>query len=362
MAGRSTLSFAALRSALAAEGDPDATLDMGRAQHMGGVFWLFGAAAAAALLPFSPPVEQIGWAGWIVAAVGIAGCLVIARRRFDKSRIPDMDEIFWSGWVGLAMIVTLEWLAGGHGEPYHHLYVLPALYVAAIHDLRRVGFFVAALIAALLSPLLYQPVSGSLVLDMLAQALILLALAATSRLLFLAIRVQRGQLHRARQEAELRARRDPLTGLGNRLAFHEAVEREIGRAHRTGEPLSVVLGDLRKFKRINDRFGHVAGDECLTDAAETLRRTARTGEECFRWGGDEFAVLLPGAASDEAERAKERVRAKVGSECSAPDGSPLELLCATTALVHGQGVKEMVAEVDQSLITLKVGAGPNAPA
>ncbi len=353
---RTTLSLAALRTALAERDDPDATLDMARAQRMGGFFWLFGGLVAAALLPFSPPTE-IGWPGWVLAAAGIGASFAVARRRFDKRRIPDMDEIFWAGWVGLIMIVLLEWLAGGRLAPYHHLYVLPALYAAAIHSTRRSLIFIAAVVVAIFSPLFYGPSSGDLVVETAAQALMLVALAMTSRVLFTTARVQRGRLRRAREEADARARRDPLTGLGNRLAFQEAVDREVARARRTGSQLSVVLGDLNDFKRINDSFGHLSGDECLTSAAATMARAARGGEECFRWGGDEFALLLPETSRGEAEKARERMCGVVRRECLAPDGQPLELMCGTTALVEGQGVNELIAEVDQALLTLKTTKG-----
>ena len=325
---------------------------------MGGVFWLFGGLVAAALLPFSPPTE-IGWPGWVLAAVGIGACFAVARRRFS-ARIPDMDEIFWAGWVGLAMIASIEWLAGGREAPYHHLSILPALYAAAIHDLRRSLIFVAAVVAAGFAPLLYGSASGDLAVDAAAQALMLVALAMTSRVLTITARVQRGRLRRAREDAEALARRDALTGLGNRLAFQEAVEREIARAHRTGAQLSVVLGDLNDFKRINDSFGHLSGDRCLTAAAETLAGAARGGEECFRWGGDEFAVLLPGTSRDEAETARQRMCGVVRRDCAAPDGRPLEMACGTTVLVEGQGADELVAAVDEALMALKAGKGPVA--
>lgn len=356
MARRSNFSLSALRSALAEGDDPDATLDMARAQRMGGVFWLFGGLVAAALLPFSPPTE-IGGAGWLLALAGILSCFAVARRRFTQ-KIPNMEEIFWAGWVGLIMIVMIEWLAGGRAAPYHHLYVLPALYGAAIHDAHRSLIFVGVVVAALFAPLLYGPTSHELVVDIVAQALMLAALATISRVLFTSARVQRGRLRRAREEADARARRDPLTSLGNRLAFQEAVEREVARARRTGSDLSVVLGDLNDFKRINDSFGHIRGDECLTAAATAIARTVRGGEEAFRWGGDEFALLLPDTTTDEAERARDRMCSEVGRECKAPDGRPLVLVGGTTSLRDGQGVNELVAEVDQALITLKSGERP----
>ena len=118
-----------------------------------------------------------------------------------------------------------------------------------------------------------------------------------------------------------------------------------------------MLGDLEDFKRINDTFGHVRGDECLRAVAETIAQAARRGEECFRWGGDEFAVLLPGASPEEARQALERICGRVRRECTAPDGLPIELVCATTSMAEGQEVNSLVANVDRALIDLKTGPG-----
>jgi diguanylate cyclase (GGDEF)-like protein len=86
---------------------------------------------------------------------------------------------------------------------------------------------------------------------------------------------------------------DPLTGLYNRRLFSESLEKELNRAKRYGNPFSVVILDLHKFKEVNDRHGHPRGDEVLRIAASTLRRALRTSDSAFRIGGDEFAVLLP---------------------------------------------------------------------
>lgn len=347
-----------IRDLLAEGDDPDATLDVGRAQQIGGVFWLFGALSVLVLLPFAP-AERIGWPGWALVALGLAGAVLLAWRRFDDRSIPDLDEIYWSGWLALAFLVLLEWLAGGRSAPYHHLYVLPTLYAAAIHGTRRSLAFLLGLGIALCLPLLYDdPFSRETAVDIGAQLLMLVALALTSRALFKIVRTQRGHLLRARGEAEERARRDPLTDLGNRLAFQEAVAREIARAKRSGAGLSVVLGDLEDFKRINDTFGHVRGDECLRAVAQAIAGAARRGEECFRWGGDEFAVLLPGASPAEARHTLDRVCGRVLRECFAPDGLPIKLVCATTSMAEGQEVSSLVADVDRALIDLK---GPGHP-
>ena len=99
----------------------------------------------------------------------------------------------------------------------------------------------------------------------------------------------------ARKEAELQlahlALHDPLTGLPNRRALAEALERAIARAQRTGLPLAVLALDLDGFKAINDRHGHPAGDAALIEVAARLRRTIRRSDLVARLGGDEFAVI-----------------------------------------------------------------------
>ncbi|MBP2290796.1 GGDEF domain-containing protein [Azospirillum rugosum] len=86
---------------------------------------------------------------------------------------------------------------------------------------------------------------------------------------------------------------DPLTGAFNRRAFFRHAEREIARARRTGEPLALLLLDLDRFKRINDRFGHQAGDELLRAFAETVTARLRKSDLFGRYGGEEFCLLLP---------------------------------------------------------------------
>ncbi len=101
-----------------------------------------------------------------------------------------------------------------------------------------------------------------------------------------------------------RAIRDPLTGLHNRRYFEETAGRDAARAVRTGEPLAILVIDIDHFKAVNDQHGHAAGDLVLRVLAEILTAGVRDSDLVCRIGGDEFVVLLPGAAMDSGLRAR----------------------------------------------------------
>lgn len=113
------------------------------------------------------------------------------------------------------------------------------------------------------------------------------------------------------QELARQAMTDALTGLYNAGHFHKRLREETSRSARGGAPLSLMMMDLDHFKEINDLHGHPVGDEVLTQVAEILRREVREEDTVFRIGGEEFAVLCPGAELGEAYGIAERVRASV---------------------------------------------------
>jgi diguanylate cyclase (GGDEF)-like protein len=116
------------------------------------------------------------------------------------------------------------------------------------------------------------------------------------------------------KKLQVNAATDALTGLHNRRLFDEYFEKEMNRAKRYGQQLAVVILDLHKLKEVNDRHGHLQGDQVLQIAAATLRRTLRSSDFAFRIGGDEFAVLLPQTDTEQAVTLCRRVRSQYENE------------------------------------------------
>lgn len=120
-------------------------------------------------------------------------------------------------------------------------------------------------------------------------------------------------LEKALSEISMLARTDSLTGLWNRRAFEELTAREISRAQRGNQPLTVAMADIDNFKHLNDRLGHEAGDRVIQTVAEQLRGTLRKVDLVSRWGGEEFLCLMPDCSVDAARHAMQRVRGQLAA-------------------------------------------------
>jgi two-component system cell cycle response regulator len=118
------------------------------------------------------------------------------------------------------------------------------------------------------------------------------------------------QLARGLRDASLS---DALTGLGNRRAMDAALAREWARAERTSAPLALVLIDVDRFKLVNDRYGHACGDEVLVAVGRAIKEAVREGDQVFRFGGEEFAVIAPVATVGGILQIGERVRRAVAA-------------------------------------------------
>lgn len=128
------------------------------------------------------------------------------------------------------------------------------------------------------------------------------------------------ELRRVELEEELReqAIRDPVTGLYNRRFLDEVLRRELARAERYGHALSLILIDIDNFKMINDRYGHLVGDEALRRVAKALRENIRRVDYIFRWGGDEFCVVLPETNGPGAKEVVRRFQTPFGPLAEEP--------------------------------------------
>ncbi len=152
---------------------------------------------------------------------------------------------------------------------------------------------------------------------------------------------------------ELRAMRlaltDPLTQLGNHRHFHDRLERELADSQAQGYPLSLCLVDIDDFKRVNDRFGHPAGDKVLAQLATNLRQ----GGEAFRLGGDEFAILLPGRDEEGARMAAESIIERISATEMPPAGPVTVSAGIATAPLDDLGRDELVRRADSALYWAK---------
>lgn len=110
------------------------------------------------------------------------------------------------------------------------------------------------------------------------------------------------------KKLQINAATDALTGLYNRRLFEEYFAKELNRSKRFGQQLALILMDLHRFKEVNDRYGHLQGDQALQIAATALRKTVRTSDYAFRIGGDEFAMLLPQCDTEQCNSLARRLR------------------------------------------------------
>lgn len=149
---------------------------------------------------------------------------------------------------------------------------------------------------------------------------------------------------------------DMLTGLRTRRYFENRLVAGLAHARRANAPLAVLIADVDHFKAINDAYGHPGGDQVLIEIAKRLRSGIRQDDVVSRYGGEEFAILVRGAAADDPSNIAERLRRKVGGSPILVDGEPVEVTVSVgtaTFPLHGDTPHELVTVADRALYSAK---------
>ena len=160
----------------------------------------------------------------------------------------------------------------------------------------------------------------------------------------------------SRMESHLsQARTDPLTGLPNRRAFADGLSQRIAEWERTGATFCTLMIDIDHFKRLNDRFGHPAGDHVLRKVADTFRKTFREMDLIARIGGEEFAAVLPSTNAADGRQAVERCRAAIATCPLDFDGNTLHVTISLglAAIDTGDDAVSIMKRADEALYAAK---------
>lgn len=146
---------------------------------------------------------------------------------------------------------------------------------------------------------------------------------------------------------------DELTGIGNRRKLDDALSVEIARVTRTARPLSALMADLDHFKRVNDGFGHAVGDKLLANFGRILRTQTRPTDIPFRFGGEEFVVLMPNTGISSAVEVAERIRTLVASERVEPLPEPVTSSFGVAEYIVQEGATSFLKRLDDALYRAK---------
>jgi diguanylate cyclase (GGDEF)-like protein len=302
--------------------------------------FLFALTVAFAFLALPPKAHRTTELLMIIGiCAGVTAVSVLA----PWHRLPRITQVL-PAMAFLPVIMILRDMVGGASSGYAALLVLPVLWLALYSDGEAVAICVAGVAGALVTPILIAGDPRYPASEWRWTGITVTVVAVTG---YTVLRLVARSHKLAARLAELAAT-DPLTHLPNRRSWDEQLAREIARARRTGQPLSVALIDLDGLKAVNDEFGHLAGDALLQDSARAWQAQTRAEDVLARYGGDEFAVLLPGCPLPEAVVVIDRIRAATpGTSCS----------CGVAEWVPGEPELELLHRADQRLYAAKRAGG-----
>jgi diguanylate cyclase (GGDEF)-like protein len=283
------------------------------------------------------------WVGWwtliplLVAGVGF----VAVERGMARAQRPEL-------WIGAAWLISELQIAGavaltgGPESPAVAWLAIPVVTLSARFTQRGVVAGVT-LTAALMVGVTLGIDPAAVVHD---PPLLLMPMALLAAVAILSTALMRSDLEH-RTESVL----DGLTGMLNRRALASRIAELDEQARLTGEEVGVVIGDLDRFKRVNDEHGHARGDAVLVDVAYTLRKQLRAFDLAYRVGGEEFLVLLPGATLAESAELAERLRTAIAEQ--AFGGLSVTMSFGVSSTAGGVAVAEAMLRADTALYAAK---------
>lgn len=326
--------------------------------RLAGFLYCCAGAIAAALLVLRPPTAAaaLGRAGWIPAGVLVALAFVFGLLMLWNRRPLPPLVLFGVAVSGPVMLGALQWLSGP-GSSFEQILILSVVWCGVVLPARRLLVLLGLDTVVLFLPA-FSPAwdAGTMLTGRVATLGIVWALGLVCLIHANRTRDVRRSLRLRAAEADSLARVDALTALGNRRALDEALVALVAAASRSGRPLSALVGDLDGFKQINDRHGHHDGDRILAAVAATMRDVVRLPDACFRWGGDEFVVLLPDTPLADAEQVAERVTATVLAQVATASGAPVHLTFGVAERVEHQTGFRLLAIADAALLAAKSAA------
>jgi diguanylate cyclase (GGDEF)-like protein len=252
-----------------------------------------------------------GLAGQVWPVLGLLGAFVAAivvfrARRFFPRRT--RTRLMIESWSMVMFITGVLWFTGKSSSPLLNLYLLPIILSAL--TLGRLVTLLQVAVIAVCHLLLAEATPGLDVVSLVYASQAVGQLAPFLLVAYLTTTLS-ADITEARERIENLAQNDALTGLYNLRMFNEVWQREHGSAERDRGVYALLMIDMDKLKDINDTFGHDAGNSAITLVAQCLQRSIRNTDYAARFGGDEFAVLLPGASPEIAEAVVKRVRHNV---------------------------------------------------
>jgi diguanylate cyclase (GGDEF)-like protein len=330
--------------------------ELGRMGRISGVLWMASAVVAVAAT-FLPGASYVG-VGWVLGLAALVFLYGLA------------SVLGWIPWertslntLAIGMVITVPvvglalYLSGGSISYVEPLLVCSLLYAAFFFPARWAWPLSVELVLVAGTPLLYDP-------DAIDNAFLPRYLAFAVG--YLAATWVMVGLKRRLVEAELRQReianRDALTGIANRREFDATLHRELAarldpRGRRDGDagPLAVLILDLDDFKGINDRYGHQVGDLVLREATARAHAMLRSTDTLARIGGDEFAVIAPGAHGENAQGMAEAIRTAVSAHEPGTGPTPTASIGWAVFPEDGADFETLMHCADQRMMRLKAG-------